>query len=286
MKIFSNFIGEQESFYDNLRVLDKPITFFYDYIPQNLEQLKINPYNFIMIHEPNEFFGMHNWVLKNSNLFTGILTWNEDILNKCSNAVLFHHSCNHLKEDYIESFTNPHKKFEVFYLSGAKKISEGHQLRQKIYQVKDQINIPKKWYYVLDDFNWEDFNKGGVGRPSDESHNWNKSLFLKDPMFHVCVENVKYNNWFTEKITEAFLTKTLPIYWGCPNISEYGYDERGIIRFDSIEELIYIVNNLTEEKYFEMKPYIDYNYEIAKNEYRFQEKLEMFFDEFIMLNNI
>ena len=41
MKIFSNFIGEDEPIYDGLKKLDKPITFFYDYIPQDIEQLQI-----------------------------------------------------------------------------------------------------------------------------------------------------------------------------------------------------------------------------------------------------
>ena len=61
-------------------------------------------------------------------------------------------------------------------------------------------------------------------------------------MFHIAVENVKHNNWYTEKIGEAFSTKTLPIYWGCPNIDKFGYDERGIIRFNNTDELIEIVN--------------------------------------------
>ena len=91
MKIFSNFRPENSLVYDGLKALNKPITFFYDYIPQNLEQLQINPYNFIMLHEPDEFFGMHTWVKQNAHLFTGILTWNEELLNMLSNAILFHH---------------------------------------------------------------------------------------------------------------------------------------------------------------------------------------------------
>ena len=35
-----------------------------------------------------------------------------------------------------------------------------------------------------------------------------------------------------------------------------------------------------------MKSYIDYNYEIAKNELKFKDKLELFFSEFVKLNNI
>jgi hypothetical protein len=287
MKIFSNFINENDPIYNELKSWNKPITFFYDYIPQSIDQLNINPYNFIMLHEPDEFFGIHSWVKQNHHLFTGILTYNGELIDQFPNAVLFHHSCNHLESEYIESFKNIDKKFEISFLSGAKKLVEGHKLRQEIYKIGDQITIPKKWFYVLNDFNWDDFNKGGIGRPDSPKHqSEGKRICYNEPMFHICVENTKYDYYFSEKISDAFLTKTIPIYWGCPKLSEYGYDERGIIRFGSIEELIYIVNNLKEETYYQMKSYIDYNYEVAKKEIRFKEKIELFFKEFINLNNI
>lgn len=295
MKIFSNFISEDDPLYNGLKLLDKPITFFYDYIPQNIEQLRINPINVIMLHEPNEFFGMHSWVLNNCTLFNIILTWDNNIINNCDNAMLFHHSCNYLDSDYIDLFDNSVKNFEVSFLSGVKSLVEGHKLRQEIFKLEDQIIIPKKWFQVLDDFNWDDFNKGGTGRPSNTlevdgkivlPQVEGKKILFKESMFHVCVENVKHNNWYTEKISEAFLTKTIPVYWGCPNISDLGYDERGIIRFENPKELTYILNNLTKEKYYEMKPFVDYNYEVAKNEIKFQQKIEMFFQNLIELNNL
>jgi len=43
LKIFSNFIPSSDPVYDSLKQLNKPITFFYDYTPQNIDQLKINP---------------------------------------------------------------------------------------------------------------------------------------------------------------------------------------------------------------------------------------------------
>ena len=284
MKIFSNFIPDGDPIYDNLKKLDKPITFFYDYIPQNYEQLNLNPYNFISLQEPNELFGMHTWVKSNYNLFTGILTWNKDILDNHDNAVLFYHSCNYLEDNYIDSFENKDKIFEVSFLSGAKNLIEGHKLRQNVFSIKDLINIPKKWFYTLDDFNQEDFNSGGIGRPNDFWNN--KKICFDESMFHVCVENTKQHNWFTEKISDAFNTKTIPIYWGCPNLSDFGYDERGILRFETPEELLYIINNLTKEKYHDMKPFVDYNYKIAKAELKFKPKLENFFLEFCTLNNI
>jgi hypothetical protein len=286
MKIFSNFRNENDPFYDDLKQIfkDKPITFFYDYIPKSIDDLNVNPYNFIMLHEPNEFFGMHTWVLNNHHLFTGILTWNETLLEKCPNAVLFYHSANILSKEYINSFQEKNKKFEVSFLSGAKSLIEGHKLRQEVYKIGDLITIPKKWFYVLDDFNKEEFEKGGLGRPDDFSKQ--KQICYTESMFHIAVENITHNNWFTEKISDAFNTKTVPLYWGCPNISEFGYDERGIIRFNTPEELLNIVNNLTPDIYNNMKPYIDHNYNIANNEVHLSDKLYSFFQELIELNNL
>jgi hypothetical protein len=103
-------------------------------------------------------------------------------------------------------------------------------------------------------------------------------------MFTVVIENVKYNNWYN-KIGDAFVTKTVPLYWGCPNISEFGYDERGIIRFNTKEELLDIINNLTPEKYNEMLLFIEYNYELALQD-TFENNISQFFDSFFELNNL
>jgi hypothetical protein len=289
MRIFSNFRPENSSVYDKLKSLNKPITFFYDYVPQNIEQLNINPYNFIMLHEPNEFFGMHNWVKNNHQLFTGILTWNDDLLNTIPNTVLFHHigegGCGMEINNYLDTFNDiyPNKKFKISFLSGAKSLVEGHKFRQEIYKIGDQITIPKKWFYTLEDFDKDNFAKGGVGRPD---RIWGaKQKCFTESMFHIGVENVNHKNWYTEKIADSFATKTIPIYWGCSNLKELGYDERGIIRFNSIPELISICNSLTPDMYENMKPYVEHNYnEVMKK--RTKDLLNTFFQELIELNNL
>jgi hypothetical protein len=287
MKIFSNFINENDPIYDGLKQLNKPITLFYDYVPKNIDQLQINPYNFLMLHEPNEFFGMHTWALRNSQYLTGILTWNNELLNTCENTTLFYHSCNHLEPEYINSFQSISKKFEISFLSGTKDLVEGHKLRQSIFKLENNITIPKKWFYVLEDFNQEKFENTGIGRPTDPKlQAKGKHILYDTPMFNIAVENINSDNWFTEKLSDAFNTKTVPVYWGCKNISDFGYDERGIIRFNSLEELPYIVNNLTEEKYYSMIPFIEHNYNISKNEPSLKTKLELFFNQLIEMNNL
>jgi len=293
MKIFSNFrSADDDEIFNSLRekFSDKPITFFYDFIPQSIQQLQINPYNFIWLVEPDEFFGMHSWVLANSHLFTGILTWNETILEQCPNAVLFPFHADgggigEVTDKYLDEFVqkNSNKKFEVSFLSGAKSLIEGHKLRQEIYKIGDQITIPKKWFHTLEDFNKDDFAKGGIGRPNKI---WNsKQICFTESMFHIGVENINRKNWYTEKIADAFATKTIPIYCGCSNLGELGYDERGIIRFNSTSELISICNSLTPDIYEEMKPYIEHNYYEVKGN-RTKGKVESFFKEVIEINNI
>jgi hypothetical protein len=285
MKILSNFRSLDDPLLSilNTKFGDKPFTFFNDYIPKSIEELQYNPYNFLLLHEPDEFFGMHTWVKNNHNYFTAILTWNEELLNTIPNAVLFTHNSRSTSDEYVNSFRDViNKTFEVSFLAGAKTLVEGHRFRQEIYKIGDQITIPKKWFHTLSDFDADDFAKGGIGRPGES---WeSKKICFNEPMFHVAVENVKHNNWYTEKIGEALCTKTVPIYWGAPNIGEF-YDERGIITFNTKEELIDIVNNLTPELYYEMKPYIDYNYELAIVGH-LPCKLDEFFTQFCILNSL
>jgi hypothetical protein len=289
LKIFTNFKTSNDFEFLFSKYSDKPITIFNDYIPKNHSDLQHNPYNFLIIHEPNEFFGMHNWVLQNHNLFGGIFTWSENILNNCDNAILFDHGARSEGDEWLNTFeTITDKKFKVTFLSGAKILVEGHRFRQEIYKLKDQIQIPNRWYYVLDDFNWDDYNKGGIGRSTrPESATFNnvpKRVCYNENMFHVAVENIKSNNWYTEKIGDAFASKTLPIYWGCPNIGEY-FDKRGIITFETKEELLDIINNLTPDDYYSRLEYINTNYELVKNSF-FPYTLDNLIQQIIDLNNI
>jgi len=206
-------------------------------------------------------------------------------------------TCNYQQDsiEYYNVFKTKEKIFEISFLSGVKTISEGHKFRNKIYTLKNKISIPHKWYHTLEDFDSINNVRPGYGNYSkDLSHIpaylqsspqvFGKRVCFENPMFHVCVENIKANNWYTEKIGETFCTKTVPIYWGCPNIGDF-YDSRGILIFNSVEELLNIVNNLTPEKYYEMKSYIDFNYETALQD-SFINKLDSFFKEIIKLNDL
>tara|TARA_R110001592_G_scaffold15315_2_gene66974 strand:- start:7368 stop:8258 length:891 start_codon:yes stop_codon:yes gene_type:complete len=296
MEIFSNFRSLKDDhflIYLNNRYRNKPITFWYDKFPDNPNQLEINPYNFLFLHEPNEFFGLHDHARKNNFQFTGILTWGESVLQNCDNAVNFTYNGRTLDLNFVDSMSEVNKNFNTTFLCGTKDLVEGHKLRHKVYSLKDQLKTPNDWYYTLEDYDLTTDTRPGYDEyTKDLSHipkgedlvGYGKRILYKDSMFNVAIENVKQKNWYN-KIGDNFLSKTIPIYWGCPNIGEFGYDDRGIINFNNEEELLNIVNNLTPELYYQMKPYIDYNYQIAKLD-GFYTKISEFFDEFFQSNSI
>lgn len=263
LKIYSNFIGAD--LFENVitdELINKPITVFNDYHNVNYDQLSFNPYNILMVMEPNQLFGIHDWAIQNYHLFSIILTWGQEILDKCPNAVFFPFGISWLDKEYINNIDKLDKKFEVSFLCGGKQRIEGHHLRHRLYKRENEINTPKQWYYTLPDY---DYNGGHhtikqyEGQPpgSEKKRLWNS-------MFSICIENSSNRGYHTEKIIDAFLSKTFPIYWGCPNLEELGYNLDGFIYCENEDQIIKAVNELTPELYIKRKAAIDYNYELAK----------------------
>ena len=258
---------------------DYPISLFVDYVP-SVDELKVNPYNILMIMEPNEYFGLHTFAEKNSQHFTCILTWDQHILNNCENAVLMTHGLSWLKMPYINSFKNVKKKYEISYLCGVLKKIEGHFIRHKLYERGDEIIVPKKWFYKLPDCIWNE-KKQEFSRSDFDAKNvcWDES------MFHIAIENIKRENFYTEKILDAFLTKTVPIYYGCPNIGKF-FNQDGIITFDNEDEAIHKCNSLTENDYYGRIGAINENYKIAKEMFYWSGIVKDWIWDFIKVNNI
>tara|TARA_A100001015_G_scaffold298362_1_gene381012 strand:+ start:9724 stop:10581 length:858 start_codon:yes stop_codon:yes gene_type:complete len=68
--------------------------------------------------------------------------------------------------------------------------------------------------------------------------------------FHIAIENVESNHYFSEKITNPLLNGTIPIYWGCKNIDSYFPNE--VIRLTgNVDQDIRLIKDILEnpEKY-------------------------------------
>jgi hypothetical protein len=63
--------------------------------------------------------------------------------------------------------------------------------------------------------------------------------------FHICIENFETNHYFSEKITNALMTSTTPIYLGCRNINEY-FPDNVILLTGNVKDDIELLKNIAE----------------------------------------
>jgi hypothetical protein len=120
----------------------------------------------------------------------------------------------------------PKTKLISMVLSGKKQLP-GHILRHKIFNK----------YYNIDYY--------GRGTKTPIKY---KEESVKDYYFSIVIENSKTTNYFTEKILDCFAMGTIPIYWGCDNISNF-FNPEGIIIINNIDDISNIFPLLTPEYY-------------------------------------
>lgn len=155
------------------------------------------------------------------------------------------------------------EKFELVPFGGCwiketdRKIYEKTKLVCSIVSNKNRTKLHKLRHEILQKFPIID--KFGNGYLKIE----NKIDVLKDYMFCVVVENQKMDNFFSEKILDCFMTGTIPIYLGCPNINKF-FDVDGIIQFDNINDLDSILNSFDSSFYNKKIDVIRKNFESAK----------------------
>ena len=59
----------------------------------------------------------------------------------------------------------------------------------------------------------------------------------------ISIENSSQMNYFSEKINDCYLYWSLPIYWGCPNISDF-FPEKSyrLLDINDPESILQIIN--------------------------------------------
>ena len=187
--------------------------------------------------------------LANKDKFDVILTYDDEILDKCDNAHMMFFGTS-----WVHDYQFVDKKFQVSHLTGHKNYTTGHKIRQKVHYKQDKITIPKDFYIS---------QYGGVENFADNKVLQHSKFPLFDSQFHICIENSQQANCFTEKLIDCFVTKTIPIYYGAPNIEKY-FDISGMFIVNSFEDIIEVCNSLTDEDYSKRLEYVDKNFELAQ----------------------
>lgn len=221
-----------------------------------------NGVNIGYIIEPEEVIatGFYADIIKMQHLFKYILTDKEEILEACSNAVLFEFGT-----AWIQHNPFPEKTYGVSTVIGFKAMAEGHRMRHELWKRKGEICIPQ--YFYASQHGGPAFDDGHHLRLDDHNR---EQLFKTQ--FQIVIENKQTEYWFTEKICDCFTTRVVPIYYGAKRINQF-FDTSGILIANSLDEIINICNNIDETTYVKMQDAISMNEARVKKYHRLDTRL-------------
>ena len=135
----------------------------------------------------------------------------------------------------------------ISVVSSAKEMCDLHRLRKSVAQKCERECIADAY---------GDFNGGPIVKCAE---------YLSDYMYHIAIENQISRGYITEKITNCFLSMTVPIYIGAPDVGDY-FNPDGIIYISepTEEKLMEALKQCSPEDYAARKEAVIDNYNRAK----------------------
>ena len=213
---------------------EKKVSVSFDTLEKDLDaDVKV-----LVVVEPPCVHPFDDLVRKGASEFDLILTYREWLVEELENAQLFNWSNCWINDAKID------KRNQLSYLTTNKGWCEGHKLRQEI-------------WYALEEY--DEINDFEVWKKRSPPSIPNKNVALENAKFTISLENSEINNYFSEKLLDCFETKTIPLYWGCPNVGDY-FNMDGILHFHTIEEMEDLINTLIPELYDAKLEAVEDNY--------------------------
>ncbi|QGY00289.1 hypothetical protein EI983_03680 [Roseovarius faecimaris] len=182
----------------------------------------------IVIMEPAAIHGIHLKLLRLTwRRFYRVLTTDEALLAAIPNGVFFPFGSTWVPDWQSRDKT---KTKMCSLIASSKRSQTGHVLRHAI---ADWITTEG-----LD----VDLMGGGYAPFADKADG------LAPYRYSVVIENVTERNYFTEKLVDAILCDTVPIYWGCPNISDF-FDTSGMVICQDEDGLRRAISSMSGDDY-------------------------------------
>ena len=197
----------------------------------------------LMIVEPEAVHGRHMRLLRQFHRrFHKVLTCNRPLLEAIPNGEFYVFGSSWIKnpDDLVTT-----KSKNLSLIASARQTYEGHRLRHE----------------MVDWLRTSGIDADILGRGYRQFAE--KSDGLAPYRFSVIIENVREKSLFTEKLIDCLLCRTIPIYWGAPDIDEF-FDASGMLICQRGSDIKAAISGLTEAGYNERLDYVEKNREIAK----------------------
>lgn len=182
----------------------------------------------LMVMEPRIMSLNHHRLLRLTHRrFFRVFTYDPDLLDRLPNGVFLPFGTTWVPE-WKDLIIN--KTADLSLIASAKRDHPGHKLR---HQVVDYLQQHRPSAQIM-----------GKGYQPFEA----KSEGLAPFRYSVVIENVRETNCFTEKLIDAILCETVPIYWGCPNIEDF-FDTDGMMFCSDRADLEAAISAASAEDY-------------------------------------
>ncbi len=170
----------------------------------------------VMVVEPAIIHARHlRWLRVTYRRFFSVLSYHQQLLNHIPNGLFLPFGTTWVPEYADLDIT---KTRTMSLIASGKRDHTGHQLRHRLV---DYVQATGLDVAIL-----------GRGYAPFER----KSDGLAPYRFSVVIENVREENYFSEKLVDAVLCETVPIYWGCPNLADF-IDTDGMIVCETEDEM-------------------------------------------------
>ena len=166
-----------------------------------------------------------------------VLTHNSRLLQQVSNAIFVPHGGTFLRRPFPE---NLEKDRLVSIIASRKKSTKGQALRHRVIEWAKQAGHPLGVY--------------GYGYQPLED----KAVGHGRYMFSVVIENSREPGYFSEKLIDALLCESLPIYWGAPDIAHF-FDPAGMIICRNESDIRRAISQASEGEYDHRLPVLQEN---------------------------
>uniref|UniRef100_A0A6C0B681 Fucosyltransferase C-terminal domain-containing protein n=1 Tax=viral metagenome TaxID=1070528 RepID=A0A6C0B681_9ZZZZ len=216
--------------------------------------------------EPNAIMNHREAYVQNHDKYDMILTFDDEVLKACPNARLCLPACTWIRPEVYNSIDTERKKTRISSITGSKNMgAPGHSLRQFFYMNQLLLRSHFTWFRSSAGSLLPEIQANLV--VGKDSHS--KDILFLDYQFSLVIENSRQKNYFSEKLIDCLITKTIPVYWGCPNISDW-FDTRGWIILES-ESLVELrQKTLIMPNYNDYRDSIEANYQKARTEFTSQ----------------
>ena len=192
----------------------------------------------LMIVEPDAVHAKHLRLVRLFHRrFFRVLTKNESVLKCIPNGIKFITGFSFVPpSDEIQA----QKTRQFSIIASAKRTYAGHRLRHAVIEAARERGL------ALDVM-------GRGYRPIET-----KVEGLAPYRFSVVIENVREVSLITEKLIDALRCRTVPIYWGAPDVGSI-FNSEGIIQCQSLDDIITALSTLTAADYDSRRAAIEVN---------------------------